>query len=144
LVGGGFQVVDVYEIGVAYNPDFQPGQAGAHSVYFEVLGENGFITFGIFLALLISTILSGRSIRIQANRHGVRDFDCYGRMLQIGILGYAISGAFLEFGTFDLYYQLIAITVVTKVILRREIASRTDSATRVGSQDVAQPASAST
>lgn len=42
-------------------------------------------------------------------------------MLQVSFIGYAVSGAFLSFGFFDLYYALVAIIAVTQYVVRREI-----------------------
>ena len=124
LVGGGFQIVDDLEIGRRYNPDFRPGQGGAHSIYFEIMGENGLLALAVFLALLFTAILSARKVKKQAKRAGLRDFWCYGYMLQIGIMAYAVSGAFLEFASFDLFYQMVALTIVTKVQFGKAMQAR--------------------
>ena len=119
LVGGGFQIIDDLVIGQRYNPDAD--RTGVHSIYFEVLGENGFIALGIFLSLLLSAILSARKIRKTAGRVGFDDFYCYGYMLEIAICVYAVSGAFQEFASFDLFYQIVAITIITKVLLKQKL-----------------------
>jgi putative inorganic carbon (HCO3(-)) transporter len=123
LVGGGFQIINDYQIGKRYNPDIMPGHGGAHSIYFEILGENGFVALGLFLSLLISAILSARKIRKTAQQAGFYEFCCYGYMLEASLLAYAVAGAFLEFASFDLFYQVIAITILTKVILNRKLTS---------------------
>jgi hypothetical protein len=38
-------------------------------------------------------------------------------MLQVSLIGYAVSGAFLGLAYFDLYYNLIAMMVICKVLL---------------------------
>jgi probable O-glycosylation ligase (exosortase A-associated) len=139
LVGGGFQIIDDKTIGRRYNPDFGAGQGGVHSIYFEVLAENGFVTLGIFLSLLLSTIMSARKIRKTAVRAGFDDFYCYGYMLEIGIFAYAVTGAFLEFASFDLYYQLVAITIVAKMLLKQKLASLQEETTNTVSASEVQP-----
>ena len=42
-------------------------------------------------------------------------------MVQLSMVGYAVSGAFLSLGFFDLYYALVAVTAVTQVVVRKEI-----------------------
>ena len=125
LVGGGFQIVDDIEIGSRFNPDFMPGQGGAHSIYFEILGENGFLALFLFLLLLVSTVLSSRKIRKTGRRSGLPDFMCYGAALEISIVAYAVSGAFLEFASFDLFYQLVAIVIAAKSMLRQKALNET-------------------
>ena len=43
-------------------------------------------------------------------------------MAQVSMLGYAVAGAFLGLAHFDLYYHLICIIVLNKVILLNEEA----------------------
>lgn len=129
LTGGGFQIVDDVEIGRQFNPTFDKSQVGAHSIYFEILAENGFIALGIFLFLVVSTIMSARKIRKTAARYGISDFFCYGYMLEAAILAYAVSGAFLEFASFDLFYQYVAIIVVAKVLFRKRLEALETEAT---------------
>ena len=38
-------------------------------------------------------------------------------MLQVSLIGYAASGAFLGLAYFDLYYHLIALIVILRVLL---------------------------
>ena len=44
-----------------------------------------------------------------------------GSMMQVSLIGYAVTGTFLGLAYFDLYYALIAIVVITKDLLRREL-----------------------
>lgn len=114
LVGGGFQIVDDSDIARAYNPEFTEAGAGVHSVYFELLAENGFITFGIFVALLGATIMSLRALRKRATAAGDEEIYCYATGVQVSLFAYIVTGFFLEFASFDLFYHLVAIAVVLK------------------------------
>jgi hypothetical protein len=44
-----------------------------------------------------------------------------GSMMQVSLIGYAVTGAFLGLAYFDLYYTLIAIVVITRDLLRKEM-----------------------
>jgi probable O-glycosylation ligase (exosortase A-associated) len=114
LIGGGFTVVDDVRIGSSYNPNFTSGDVGVHSIYFEVLGENGFVTFGVFLALILLSLLSTRHIGRTADSSNLKHFANYAQMLKIGIIGYTVSGAFLEAAHFDLFYTLVAMVIILK------------------------------
>jgi probable O-glycosylation ligase (exosortase A-associated) len=127
LVGGGFNALYDPQIYLHYNPDItlmregHPDTQGAHSSYFEVLGENGFITFGIFVMLLASSIVSLRKVRRVSRENGQQRFCYYSNMLEVSLFGYAVSGAFLEFASFDLLYHVIACVILLKVLLHTEI-----------------------
>lgn len=85
----------------------------AHSIYFQVLGQHGFVAFGLFLAVLFGTALSLGRLRARANAHPSLSWvSSYATGLQIGLVGYMVSGAFLSSAYFDLaflYYALAAI-----------------------------------
>ena len=121
LTGGGYEtfqkrVFRIYAPEPSYVHD-------AHSVYFEVMGEHGFIGFFMFMLLAWFTWNSASRIRKQA-RH-VPDIKWAGdlaSMLQVSMIGYAAAGAFLGLAYFDLYYNLIAMTVICKVIVREQVS----------------------
>lgn len=84
-----------------------------HSVYFEMMGEHGFIGFGLFVLLLLFTWQRGSSIiRRAKNNPDLRWESDLASMVQVSLIGYAVSGAFLGLSYFDYYYHLVAITVI--------------------------------
>ena len=117
LFGGGFDVFESADIFMAYNPDAERARQ-AHSIYFEVLGEHGFVGLALFLALGFAAVRTCSSTIALAKREPdftwARDLAA---MIQVSLLGFAAGGAFLSLASFDLYYHLIAIAVVTKVIV---------------------------
>ncbi len=118
LFGGGFDVwsPDLF-LRYAPNPtDFH----AAHSIYFEMLGEQGFIGLGLFLAILASSIFSLQGLRRYRHWPEMRWVSDYADMLQIALIGYVTSGAFLGRANFDLYYHLIAATIILKALAKRE------------------------
>ncbi len=89
----------------------------AHSIYFEVLGEHGFVGLALFLAIGYSAWRSCRWImRRTKDREDLKWIHDLGAMLQVSLVGYAAAGAFLGLAYFDLYYNLIALIVLAKVI----------------------------
>src|SRR6185312_15946755 len=94
----------------------------AHSIYFEVLGESGFVGLGLFIMLLLASLMTAASvIRKTKNRP---EFDWarnLAAMCQVSLVGYASAGAFLNLGFFDLYYSIIAVIVVVKAIVLRDL-----------------------
>jgi len=106
-----------------YSPNPSETAADVHSIYFEVLGEHGFIAFGLYGLLLLSTFLTLKWLQqvslLNERLYWVRP---YAEMLQTSLLAYMIGGAFLGRAYFDLFYQLVAITVILKVLVKREIS----------------------
>ena len=105
------------------------GARSAHSIYFEVLGETGFVGLGLFLMLGLSTILTaGSIIRLTRGRSDLDWARNLAAMLQVSLIGYAAAGAFLNLGFFDLYYAIIALVVVLKALVVKELRATEDAA----------------
>jgi probable O-glycosylation ligase (exosortase A-associated) len=120
ITGGGFQVFTP-ELFQRFTPDLT--FAGPHSIYFQLLGEQGFVGLGLFLLLLASCWLTLRNIRKGARRIESGGWMVnYAYMLEGSLLGFMVTGAFLPRAYFDFYFQLVAIIVLLKILYRREIA----------------------
>jgi hypothetical protein len=77
---------------------------------------------GIFLGLLASCLLSARRLRKQAARDpALAWIDSYAQIVELGILGYMVSGAFLGRAYFDLYLQIVAVLIVLKILCKKEM-----------------------
>jgi probable O-glycosylation ligase (exosortase A-associated) len=96
--------------------------SGPHSIYFQVLAEQGFVGLGVFLGLLASCVISARRLQKQVARNpAVSWIASYAQMVELGILAYMVSGAFLGRAYFDLYFQLVAILIVLKILYKKEV-----------------------
>lgn len=86
----------------------------AHSIYFEVMGEHGFIGLGLFLLMGIFTWFRAQQVirfcKKDAKRKWASDLAS---MVQVSLVGYAVGGAFLGLAYFDLPYHLMIIVVLT-------------------------------
>jgi putative inorganic carbon (HCO3(-)) transporter len=131
LRGGGFQIINDPRVYDRYKPDAIL-RTGVHSAYFEVLAENGFITFGLFIFLIFSCLVSLRKVKRVTRAHGPPRFFCYAQMLQASLIGYAVSATFMEFASFDLFYHVVALVIVLKV-LSHQYAARFVKQPEVGS-----------
>ena len=112
VLGGGFRMFTIATFHLyAPNP---LDMHDAHSIYFQVLGEHGFIGLGLFLLLGLTTWLRcGQVIRLARKNPEQKWAGDLASMLQVSLLGYGVSGAFLGLAYFDYYYHLIAITLIT-------------------------------
>jgi putative inorganic carbon (hco3(-)) transporter len=99
--------------------------SSAHSIYFQILGQHGFIAFFIYLSLLLCVQLKLNRLRREAKKRPESAWiGSYAVGIQIGLLGYLVSGAFLSSAYFDLAWLYYAVTVM----LSRELAPHTSPA----------------
>jgi probable O-glycosylation ligase (exosortase A-associated) len=115
ILGGGFQTftATLYE---KYNMLADKVQ-GPHSIYFQILAEHGFPGLLLFLALIASCLWScSRLRRCFARNPESNALAAYADMVQLGLITFLISGAFLGRAYFDLFYQLVATVVVLKML----------------------------
>ncbi|HUX65311.1 putative O-glycosylation ligase, exosortase A system-associated [Sulfuricella sp.] len=123
LVGGGFETFqwDTFRI---YAPDPENVHA-AHSIYFQMLGEHGFVGLALFLALGIATWRAGAWIIKTAKRDEDKKWAAdLAAMTQVSMVGFASAGAFLGLANFDLYYHMLCLIIISKVILLKEQAQQ--------------------
>jgi len=124
LTGTGFEGL---KWGAGARWDYAPDNTGpiagdVHSIYFEVLGEHGFIAFAVYMSLLASVLISMQKIKRQFKDIKSCSWICnYADMLQVSILGFMAGGAFLGRAYFDLFYHLVIIGVLVKVFAHREL-----------------------
>lgn len=121
-LGGGFETFRPPSF-AAYAPE--PWRIhDAHSIYFEVLGEHGFVGLAMFLGLGLFTWRTASSIirRARGDPRTAWAADL-AAMVQVSLVGYASAGAFLGLAYFDLYYTLIAVVVLTSHWLRSQEAA---------------------
>jgi probable O-glycosylation ligase (exosortase A-associated) len=141
--GGGFRVFHKKDLAASYLPEHVPLRA-SHSIYFEVLGEHGYIGLGLFLWLFICAYLSmsqlQRKVKDIEDLAWARDLAS---MLQISLTAFMVGGALLEVAILDLYYTFIAVAISVDVIVRRELAKRSEGERGkdlIGLPQVPQPA----
>ncbi|MSQ69349.1 MAG: putative O-glycosylation ligase, exosortase A system-associated [Gammaproteobacteria bacterium] len=106
LTGGGFRY-----LAYGYEHD-------AHSIYFQVLAEEGYPGLLLFLAILV--LAWRRGSRIQRLARGHPELDWAGElaaMLQVSLTGYCTAGAFLGLAYFDFFYVLLVCLLVLEDVV---------------------------
>lgn len=127
LVGGGFQIYDdvVFQL---YAPNPADIHA-AHSIYFQTLGEHGFVGLFLYLLLGVLTWRTGSWIVRNAKPHAqLRWAADLATMTQVSLLGFAVGGAFLSLVYFDVPYYLMAGLVATRLVVERELKGLREAA----------------
>lgn len=109
--GGGFEVSNPFVFAL-YAPD-PTNPLTAHSIYFQMLGEHGWVGLLLFLLLWLLTWITANGLRKGTRNDPVLGhLHLFGSMVQVSLVGYAVGGAFLSLSYFDLPYYLIVMTVV--------------------------------
>ena len=134
LLGGGFNVYQSNSMWQRYGPEDAIPRA-VHSIYFRVLGEQGFPGLMLFLALLFVSWKTCSRVRKRTRQ--IPDekwaFDL-ASMLQVSLVAFMTAGAFLPMGYFDLAYQVMALCAILELHVRQR-ASQPADAHRPGSVD---------
>jgi len=98
----------------------------AHSIYFQVLGEHGYVGLGLFLALIFATWrMASRTIKACRNHAELKWASDLAAMCQVSLVGYLIGGAFLSLAYYDyLYYIMAALVITEKILVDKKVLIR--------------------
>ena len=105
---------------------------GPRSIYFQVLGQHGFIGLFFFLAMWITTWTACN--RIRAMTKGIsekQDTHLLASMIQVSLAGFAVGGAFLGLAYFDVPYFLMAVVVRLLSIEETEVKAKVEATIKV-------------
>lgn len=132
VFGGGFHAVQVQSIWDQFkgapsllgflnlpSPDF--AAKAAHSIYFEVMGDMGFVGLLIFLTILFHGIRSRYVIKRQVRDMGkqwlwARDMA---DMLMLSIVAYMAGGAAVSLGYFEIIYMIVMLMEMLRLHVKR-------------------------
>lgn len=127
FLGGGYECFNIPLSFFLYAPNPRD-RHDAHSIYFEILGEHGFVGLFLFLLIAILTWRTASSVIREAKKSDATKWLvdlCL--MLQVSLIGYGVAGAFLGLAYFDLYYNLVAIIVLAKRLIAEQPAASDNS-----------------
>jgi putative inorganic carbon (hco3(-)) transporter len=127
LTGGGLQIYNRF-IFSQYAPNPNDVHA-AHSIYFQVLGEHGYIGLALFLGMYLVSWRSGSWI-VKHTRHlpELQWASRLARMLQVSLIGFMVGGAFLSLAYFDVPYYLMVIMMATRLLVGKILKERASQA----------------
>ncbi len=119
LLGGGFDI---------YTPDlfafYAPNPLDihvAHSIYFSILGEHGYVGLFLFLLIWVLAFKIAQNIRREAGSRPETKWAFYlAGMCQVSLVGYAVGGAFLSLAYFDLPYNILIVLIVLQRWLKEK------------------------
>jgi probable O-glycosylation ligase (exosortase A-associated) len=126
--GGGFETFqkEAYE-------QYAPGEVplDPHSIWFQMLGEQGFVGLGLFVLFWILAWRTGSQIiRLCRDRPDFIWARDLAGMIQAGLVGFMVGGSFLGLAYWDYPYILVIVLVLTKVVVERQLQQRVEPAPR--------------
>lgn len=129
VFGGGLDLwrATTYRV-YSNNPEDWERNTAAHSIYFNVLGEHGWIGLSLFLSIFIIAWRTAskliKRVRGSPEMKWVSDLM---RMLQVSMIAYAVGGAFLQLSYFDLPWHIVSLVVIVRQIViekeRQQVSS---------------------
>lgn len=143
-LGGGFYVHSTSQIAVPIpgqeQPTIEHGRA-PHSVYFEVLGEHGWIGLALFLSLSLTSILTlmrtSRRCRDRVELAWCRELA---RATQVSIVTMLACGAFIGISYQPTLWYLFALSISISEYSRRYLAEATEKRTALPQRTAVRPA----
>jgi probable O-glycosylation ligase (exosortase A-associated) len=87
----------------------------AHSIYFQILGNHGFIGLFLYLMIGVSTYRCAGWLRKHARGIPQAQWAAHlGAMVQVSMAGFAVGGAFLSMAFYDLPFNFMAMVVLAR------------------------------
>lgn len=130
LVGGGFGVWASQEMWDIYGPGRLKQGKAIHSIWFQVLAEQGFIGLGLYAAMLGFAWFDLARIR-RRTRGDPRKLWLYdlAGFIQVGLVGFVVAGSALPQAYFNFTFQVYALVVCMRRLSEQKAGS--ESAFRV-------------
>lgn len=132
-IGGGFGCFTP-EAYMTYAPDLaavNDKYQDAHSIYFQVLGNHGFVGLAIYMVLLIAIWRHASGLmRLSKKLPHLKWAYDMAAMCQVSLVGFMVAGAFLGLAYFDLLFSLIAIVVIARMLVEKQLAGESKATVR--------------
>lgn len=138
LVGGGFEIYNqtAFHLYAPVPDDLH----AAHSIYFQALGEHGFVGLGLYLLLAFLTWRKAAWIvRTTATWDDYKWAGSLALMVQVSMVGFGVGGAFLSLLYYDVPYYLVAVVVSTGCIIEQALKDKAAAARAVAAAPLAAP-----
>jgi putative inorganic carbon (HCO3(-)) transporter len=123
VTGGGFSSVNLDWVAQAYETpgSLRAGRA-AHSIYFEVLGDHGFLGLLIYLMLLAAAWYNTAMVLSFARgRDDLAWASKLARMMQVSIVGFVVGGALLSMAYYDGFLIIVALTGSLLLVVKKPL-----------------------
>ena len=104
----------------------------AHSIYFQILGQHGFVGLFLFMTLLLGTYWRLHKLGRIEKADEMAWIGRYAKAMEISLIPFMVSGAFLSFAYFDLFYAYVGISAMLHREMRLAEAAAAEEVIAVG------------
>jgi putative inorganic carbon (hco3(-)) transporter len=140
IVGGGFGVF-VLDAGHITG---KPGWEEAHNIFFEVMGEHGFVGLGIFCGLIVAIYRSCAAVQKRVrDRTELAWAADLARAVQIALVAFVVGGMFVSIASAPYLYMLGAMTIGVRGLVERELRAAEPRSVSRPTRTMTRPAYAS-
>lgn len=102
------------------NPDDWLRNTAAHSIYFSVLAEHGWIGLILFISIFLTTwVQAGRLVVKTRGSPQLKWAGDLMKMVQVSLVAYGSGGAFLQLTYFDLPWHIVSFVVIVGVLIEQ-------------------------
>ncbi len=94
-----------------------------HSAYIEIMAEHGLIAFGLWISLVLGTIIS--MTRLPFLVRGINEMAWvknYCHMIRASLIAYMVGTIFLGLSYWDIYYHMVFVGVLIKKFTLEELS----------------------
>jgi probable O-glycosylation ligase (exosortase A-associated) len=125
LTGGGFKAGQTsyvwwsYDAAGSFNDVIDTSRMdkvafkAAHSIYFQVLGDHGYIGLFLFLGIIITAYRkAGRVAKLAKKTHQDESIIKLCSLVKVSLVAYCAGGAGVSLAYFDMFYAILAIVFV--------------------------------
>lgn len=129
VTGAGFGTASIRVFNI-YSPRKGPEWVYvAHSIYFQVLGDHGYVGLGLYLLFWVMTYrMAGRIVRLTRPHAQYAWAAELANMAKVSIVGFAVGGAFLSLAYWDMPYYIPVILLAVERLVRQELKSAASAA----------------
>ncbi|NKC30555.1 putative O-glycosylation ligase, exosortase A system-associated [Falsiroseomonas selenitidurans] len=95
-----------------------------HSIWFELLAEQGFPTFFVWCGIILAGAWYAQAlVRRARGSSALRWAHDLGRMAQVSLVAYLVSGTFLSLSYWDFLWTLLVVIGAAHLLVRQESAA---------------------
>jgi len=131
--GGGFRAVENLDVWYKYSQQFDklsfiptqtlPYFKATHSIYFQVLSNQGFVGLFIFLLMLLVTYIKLSKIVIIIKKEEMDNWMLQlSKMMKLSLVAFCVSGAAVNVAYFDFLYAIFAMTVALNATVMSKVS----------------------
>jgi probable O-glycosylation ligase (exosortase A-associated) len=145
MVGGGFYAGNVDWVAKKFSGGALEAGKAAHSIYFEVLGDHGYVGLGVYILIIagagLNTLLALNFARGRPELAWAAELA---RTLQVSLAAFLVGGAALSMAYYDGALIIFALTAAVLHVVRRPAeATQAANAPRWRTAGELQPGTAS-